>query len=71
MIAQSHFPFFENQRHAKKIKKIKKRLPEQKIFDRRKEFIMLRHNNGTNKLSDIRDMDSTVNKGTNSGVTNE
>ena len=41
----------------------KKRLAEQNIFDERKEFI---RNNGTNELSDVRDMDSTVNKGTNS-----
>ena len=49
----------------------KKRLPEQKIFDRRKEFIRLHQNNGTNELSDVRDMNSTVNKDTNSRVISE
>ena len=49
----------------------KKRLADQKIFDGRKEFIRLRQNNGANELSDVRDMDSTVNKGTNSRVTSE
>ena len=42
-----------------------------KNFDGSKEFIRLRQNNGPNELSDVRDMDSTVNKGTNSRVTNE
>ena len=56
---------------AMKMKKIKKRLAEQKKFDGRKEFIRLCQITDAKEFNDVRDMDSTVNKGTNSQVTSE
>ena len=64
------FHFLKNQeahkvcKENKEIKKIT--MTQAKIFDGRKEFIRLCWINGAKELNDVQDMDSTVNKGTNS-----
>ena len=62
-IAQSHFHFFEKPGISGVCIEENKKLPEQKLFDGRKEFIRLHQNNSVTEFSDIQDMDS---KGTNS-----
>ena len=63
--------FLKNQDACRVCKENKKRQPKQKNFDVKKEFIRLCQINGTKELTDVQDMDSTVNEGTNSRVTSD
>ena len=55
-----------------KNKKIKNDYPSKKfLMEERILHIRLHQNNDTNELSDVQDVDSTVNKGTNSQITSE
>ena len=63
-ILLSHF--LKNQEAHGCAMKMKKNDYPSKIFLMEGRSLRMRQNNGANKLSDVRDMDSTVNKGTNS-----